>query len=239
MGQELYRKAIRPLDAPLDPKIIEGLRLKLAKDTRSFLQHDLGAGQKNRPQAFRKVKVKQLARNGATRAGKGTLLAALAAFRPAKQILELGTQLGISAAYLASGMAPYGRLDSIEGDPTLHRLAQVHLNQLGLAKQCKLWQGDFEQVLNSQLSLADLQPDLVYLDGNHRKEPSLRYVELISPHMPEGALIVLDDIHWSPDMQAAWSVLKTRPEVQISIEAWPLGILVLGPESQQEHLILR
>ncbi|MEM9984605.1 MAG: class I SAM-dependent methyltransferase [Bacteroidota bacterium] len=239
MGQELYQKAIRPADTPLELRAIEDLRLKLTRDTRSFLQHDLGAGQKNRPQAWRKVRVKQLAQSGATRGRKGSLLAALAAFKPAERVLELGTQLGISAAYLASGMAPQGILYSIEGDPTLHAMAQTHLDQLGLIQRCRLWQGDFERVLNTQLSLTDFQPDLVYLDGNHRKEPSLQYFDLIHPHLTEGGLIILDDIHWSPEMQAAWKDLKNRPEVQMSIEVWPLGILMLGSGSPREHLVLR
>ena len=82
------------------------------------------------------------------------------------------------------------------------------------------------------------QIDLAYIDANHRYEPTLRYFELLLPKMTTSGMIILDDIHWSKEMNDAWEVLKNHPKISLSIDLFEAGILFLQPDLMKESYIL-
>jgi len=91
----------------------------------------------------------------------GPLLGVLALAVSARRILEIGTALGYSAAWLAHG-AQEGRIDTIDADPTHTEAAQTHLGRLGLADRVTLHLG------RSPEALEQLEPgyDLVFYDAH-------------------------------------------------------------------------
>ena len=46
---------------------------------------------------------------------------------------------------------------------------------------------------------------MVFVDGNHRWIPTLRYFETLMPMISESGMIIFDDIHWSGEMEDAWA----------------------------------
>lgn len=137
---------------------------------------------------------------------QGRLLFQLIRTLAPRRVLELGTNIGISAAYIVVAMdhAGGGQLVTIEASGIRVALARRFLDQLGLLGGVDLIEGYFDDVLESVL--ADHGPfDVVFLDGNHRLEPTLRYTEMLVPGMPAGGVIVLDDIRWSQEMLEAWT----------------------------------
>ncbi|TAK40659.1 MAG: class I SAM-dependent methyltransferase, partial [Saprospiraceae bacterium] len=148
---------------------------------RSFLQSirtrialtDLGAGSKFHPGSTRSVA--SLARYSASRpVACRWLFKIVEHYKPAT-MLELGTSLGISTAYQATA-ACNARMVTIEGCPNIAHLAAENFKRMGVLN-VSLLQGRFEEMLPA--AFAELQRlDYVFFDGNHRKEPTLRYFEL-------------------------------------------------------------
>jgi predicted O-methyltransferase YrrM len=77
------------------------------------------------------------------------------------------------------------------------------------------------------------------MDGHHAKEPTLDYFELCLQHSHNDTVLVLDDIHWSQGMEAAWSAIKAHPRVTVTIDLYSLGLVFLRSEQAREHFRLR
>jgi predicted O-methyltransferase YrrM len=67
--------------------------------------------------------------------------------------------------------------------------------------------------------------DLLYIDGNHRYEPTIRYFEEAWPHLNEYSVVVFDDIHWSSEMEKAWHQVIKDPRITLSIDLFFIGLV--------------
>lgn len=230
-AQALYWAALAP-QAPLPETVpIEQLRRRLARSTTRLTLTDHGAGPADRGGGSRTVRLGDLARRAACPRRQGERLLRLTRWLQPQRMLELGTHLGFSALYQSQG-APQARLLTLEGDPALAELARAHLQQFG--RSAEVLVGPFDQTL-APLDLATYRPEFVYLDGDHRYAPTLRYFAQIAPHVPPGGLIVLDDLYWSPGMTRAWQAICARPEVSLSLDLYHLGLCVLHGTMEKRH----
>src|ERR1700722_9803230 len=93
---------------------IEGLRRRLLQDQSLLTVEDMGAG--SAYAATRSQSVARIARRAAKTPRLGQLLFRIAQRYQPATMLELGTSLGLSTAYLAAG-APNGRLFIFGGAP--------------------------------------------------------------------------------------------------------------------------
>jgi predicted O-methyltransferase YrrM len=82
-------------------------------------------------------------------------------------------------------------------------------------------------------------PDLVFFDGNHKKEPTLSYFEQCLPHIHPGTIFLFDDIHWSAGMEEAWNIIRNHPKVRVSIDLYHLGIVFFREELSKEDFTIR
>jgi len=81
---------------------------------------------------------------------------------------------------------------------------------------------------------------LAFIDGNHRKEPTLRYFQLLLQKANRPAVIILDDIHWSPEMEAAWEVVKSHPQSLLTIDLFFLGLVFFSNDFKvKQHFVIR
>jgi len=212
---------------------IEKMRHSLAGDRRVLEPIDYGAG--SRKGASGRRTVAQVVRQSATQPRQAAFLQRLATYLDAHHVLELGTNLGLTTAYLAASPAAKHVL-SIEGDPALHHMASQNLSELKLAADLRC--GEFSGLLPA--TLRDLgQIDFAYLDGNHRLEPTLEYFEEIAPFLSEGSVVVVGDIHWSAGMEEAWRILCEHSAVTISIDLFYMGLLFFRKGQAREHFILK
>jgi predicted O-methyltransferase YrrM len=81
--------------------------------------------------------------------------------------------------------------------------------------------------------------EYVFLDGNHRKEPVLKYFNQLFPALANESVVVIDDINWSNEMQSAWRELKKDPRVQVSVDLYQLGLLFICPGLSKEDFTIR
>jgi len=156
-------------------------------------------------------------------------------FKP-ETIVELGTGLGVSAMYLATG-SPQTQLHTIEGSHSRADFSHKLIKRCGL-KEVKVHRGELEK------KLEELIPDLkerfvAFVDGNHYHEPTVRYVRSLVDLAGDEALIVVDDIYWSKEMQLAWKEVISWPEVKVSIDLFHMGILLLRRDLQKARLKIK
>lgn len=138
--------------------------------------------------------------------------------------LELGTCLGFSAAYIAAGISPKGRLTSIEGLPDRAQIAKKSLQKLNL-KNVEIISLQFSQALPAVL--AKNKFDFVFIDGHHRKEATLRYFDMIYPQLENNSVVIIDDIHWPTEMQPAWDIIKKDLRIKhtYTIKKWGICLI--------------
>jgi predicted O-methyltransferase YrrM len=156
-------------------------------------------------------------------------------FRPEK-IIELGTGLGISTMYLSSG-SPDTILHSIEADRERAALAAQLLCRCSLGPVSIHW-GDMDVKLEHLLPL--IPPRFVaFLDGNHHYEPTLDYVRKILDRAGDESIIVIHDIYWSKGMNRAWKEIISWPGVQVSIDLFHMGILLLRKDINKKGIAIK
>ncbi len=166
----------------------------------------------------------------------GELLFRLTHHLRAKTILELGTCLGISTLYLARTDSR-AKVITIEGAKNLSSIAQKNFEK-SLVKNIIAHTGEFDVVLPKVLR-ENPSIDVVYLDGNHRYEPTMKYFNMILPNLHNESMIVFDDIHWSPEMEKAWKEISENQSVTLSLDLFRFGIVFFKKELKKEHFILQ
>ncbi len=218
---------------------VEKLRLSLLNNKLVTEVEDFGAGAANRGNTYER-KVSEIAAKAAKPAKWGKLLYRLCRYFQPKYMLELGTSLGISSAYQAAGAASEGQIPefyTLEGSANLVELSQINLKDLGLS-WVKPVQGNFDETLQPLVDSLN-QVDYAFIDGNHRKEPTLRYFEQLLPKCHDQTLLIFDDIYWSKDMSEAWEEIKAHPRVTVSVDLFYLGLVFLRPDQAEEHFVIR
>lgn len=145
--------------------------------------------------------------------------------RPAVCV-ELGTCVGISGAYQAAALRlnSGGRLITMEGAAPLAELATANFATLGL-DNAQVVPGRFQETLDTVL-VENAPVDFVFIDGHHDEQATLRYFEQIRPHLSPGAVLLFDDIAWSPGMARAWDTLATSPHVEVALSLGVVGLCV-------------
>jgi predicted O-methyltransferase YrrM len=212
---------------------VANLRRKLLRDKRTINVIDLGAGSKK---LNNQRKINQIAKVSVKNKKWGELIYRLAVnFQPTIS-LELGTSLGVTTSYLALANTN-GHVISLEGDPETRKIAMENFQSLNITN-IKCIEGDFDTELSKLLTqLTEI--DFAFLDGNHRKEPTLNYLNQILPKLKDGSCVIVDDIYWSREMTEAWQEIIKIPEFTVSIDLFHLGILFIRKKQKKEHFIIK
>jgi predicted O-methyltransferase YrrM len=209
-------------------KTIETQRAHLLADCGRVRVADHGAGSLRgaNPDAGGTIErqVAEVCRHASKSAAWGRFLFTLVRTHQPQACLELGTCLGISAAYQAAALTCNGTgiLTTIEGAERYAQIAQEQFAALGL-KNVRALVGRFQDVLPEVLATAEKPFDYVFIDGHHDGAATQRYFETIGPRLAPGALVIFDDIQWST-MRAAWRVIRRDPRVEDSVDLLTMGI---------------
>lgn len=214
---------------------IEALRKNLLADKRVLNVTDMGAGSAVNNQSKRTIAA--LAASAAKPPKYARLLHRLVKYYRPKNILEFGTSLGISAAYLANGN-PSASVITMEGSGEIASTAIKNFESLSI-QNIQVLQGNFDNLLPGLLQKIN-RFDLVFIDGNHRQEPTERYFNLLKPALHNDSIIVFDDIHWSKEMEMAWRNIISDSRVRCSIDLFFVGIVFLREEfREKQHFAVR
>lgn len=226
----LYAKGLKNKISRSQFDAIEALREDFLNDSTEIEIKDFGAGSQTMKSGKRKIK--SIAKNSVSGKRKCEILFRLVNYLEAKRILELGSSLGISTAYLKLGN-PKSEIISVEADENLVTIASRHLKNGVILLNEK-----FDNALNSE-PIKSFNPDLVFIDGDHRGASLLNYVDILKKNTEKDCCIVIDDIYWSEDMNKAWLQLKEDQRFGISIDLFHVGMLFTHEKLVKQHFDLR
>jgi predicted O-methyltransferase YrrM len=212
-----------------DFELLYSIRRKLLEDPSELEVRDLGAGSKTFKTSTRPVQ--DIAAKGISTRRQAELLYRLIQVLNCRQIIELGTSLGLTSLYLAKGNKNI-RVTSIEGSEALVRFA-TGLSHEHQVHNIEFIQGHFHDKLPEVLQHGPA-PDLLYIDGNHTYEATLHYFQLGLERSHNNSVFVFDDIYWSQDMTRAWHEIRRHPAVRLSIDTFYTGLIFFREEIRQK-----
>jgi predicted O-methyltransferase YrrM len=159
------------------------------------------------------------------------LLFLLARFMRPSNIIELGTNVGISSAYIAAGLMLNGKnctIATLDASPYRQRLAkEVHCNLA--VDNISYVEGLFKDTLGTSLvALGSI--DFAFIDGHHQYQPTLDYFEEILKFSAPNAVFVFDDIRWSEGMKKAWSQIQSDDRLGLIVNLCSVGVCVRRQE---------
>ncbi|WP_320053264.1 class I SAM-dependent methyltransferase [uncultured Acetobacteroides sp.] len=165
----------------------------------------------------------------------GKLLNAIVCNYAPKEVLELGSGLGVSSYYLANSNTN-SHVVTVEGMKTYADIAQTTFRSLGITN-VSVANSTFAEFFESLAPTPKF--DLIFIDGAHTYEATISTFEhSLSVAAPE-AFIVLDDIRWSEEMFRAWNQVKQHPQVRVSVDLGRIGIIFLNPILQKQEYQVR
>jgi predicted O-methyltransferase YrrM len=208
---------------------IEQVRLLFSKSSKIIEIKDLGAGSNlfSTPQR----KLSQIVRYSTTSQRFCLLYQYFCQLSPAENVIELGTQLGITTRYLSK--VTKNKIYTFEGDPRLIEIFKNHLTEQNI----EIIEGNIHATLPIQV--ADLPSiDFALIDATHTKQATLSYFENILPKVHQNSIVIIADIYWSSGMTEAWRILKNHQRVSLSLDFFHCGVLFFDPELPKINRIL-
>jgi len=214
---------------------VESLRKKLLKDQTILAIEDHGAGASS--STPRERSVSSIAKHAVKSKKYGQLLYRMVKYYQPDSIIELGTSLGVTTSYLSLAL-PGGNVFTLEGASEIANLARKNFETLAL-ENIKLAEGNFDYTLPSVLyHLTSI--GLVFIDGNHRREPTKNYFHWLLEKSSSNSIFIFDDIHWSREMEQAWGHIKEHPATRCSIDLFFIGIIFFRQEfKEKQHFTIR
>ena len=242
---------------------IEEIRQEMLKDTRELEFVDYGSGgplptspSKGRSANMRRVC--DIATGSLARRKEAQLLARLVGWlgrplltspsrggtgdeasedRKGLTIVELGTSLGVTTAYLAA-MDSRNKVVTYEGCPAVAEVAQANWEKLGLSNiACVVGEITVDSL---QLAVDRLSGiDVAFIDANHTCEATLTYFNALASRVHEKSVVVVDDIHYNEDMEKAWKAICADERVTTTMDLYRMGLVFFDKHYWRKHYKMR
>lgn len=210
---------------------VEAYRKAFLSDKNSEIYFtDYGTGKSG------KRKICDIARRSLKNKDLSQLLHRIAVSNHSRNILELGTSLGITTMYLALSDTK-ARIVTLEGCEPVAEFASLAFSMSGI-KNIKIITGNIDNTINGAVNSFN-SLDLVFFDANHRKEPTLRYFNSCLPKITDNTIFVFDDINHSNEMREAWKEICNNKNVRVTIDIFHLGIVFFNKKLKKENYKIR
>ena len=214
--------------------ILKEYRKSLLQNKNTIEVTDFGAGSRVFKGNTRAIH--QIAKTAGISSKRAELLFRFTNYFQPTTILEIGTSLGLATSALSLGNKN-AKITTLEGCPNTLEIAKNQFEKFNFQNINSIV-SEFESYFNNyQLSTINYQ--LIYFDGNHSKEATLTYFDLLLPTITNESVWIFDDIHWSTDMNAAWEIIKNHAEVTVTIDTFQWGIVFFRSEQEKEHFVIR
>jgi predicted O-methyltransferase YrrM len=123
---------------------------------------------------------------------QGKMLMLFARMLGAKRILEIGTLGGYSTIWLARGLAPGGRVVTLEADPKHAEVARKNLDRAGIGDRVEIVTGRALETLPAVEAKGGGPYDLFFIDADKASIPD--YFRWSLKLSRPGSLIVVDNV---------------------------------------------
>ena len=172
---------------------------KVFQDIESYRQELLNNSTEVSYEIFNSSETKQIkdiCRIAASPKVWGQLLYFITKYSKSKKVLEIGTNVGISGTYILNGMKQHSdkfKFITMEGLDQLCLHCEEHFSEIVGKDNFDIISGLYENTFPKLIG-KEKGFDLLFIDGNHRKEPTLKYFEELKSCIADKAIFIFDDI---------------------------------------------
>jgi len=121
---------------------------------------------------------------------QGNFLAIISKLIKPFNVLEIGTYTGYSTLCIAKGLNPAGMIHTIDKNEELIQIQNKYFEKSGFRNQIKQYTGNALAIIPK----LKFDFDMVFLDAD--KENYVKYLELISPILKPGGVLLTDNVLW-------------------------------------------
>ena len=211
--------------------VIENIRDNLLQNQSVLQVNDLGSG--SIIQSTQR-KIADIAAVSLTPAHLAQLYFRICQYTEVHNVVELGTSMGLTSLYFSE--LPDCKVSTFEGSHALANVALTNFEYLE-KKNIRLVEGDIANTLPRFLQDNLTKIGFALVDANHRYAPTVQYFQWLMKRFNEKSIMVIDDIHHSPEMEKAWNELKKHYLVYGSVDLFRCGILFFEPGLNRQHFV--
>ncbi len=205
---------------------IEKQRLRLKHYDRTIMVEDCGTGKSG------ERLISKIARVSLAEPQEAQMLFRLVQHLKPQYVVELGTSLGITTAYLASA-AEQGTVHTLEGSKEIAEVARDTFRRLNQSNIC-VHEGNIDATLSGVLDELP-RVDFAYIDANHTEDATWRYFEQIVEKCTKNSVVVVDDIHYSRGMHRAWKRIQGDERVTSTMDLYGCGLAFFDKQYMHKH----
>jgi predicted O-methyltransferase YrrM len=228
---DFYRKVVRGKTDETVFAEIEKLRANLLINPTRITVEDYGAGSAITSGSQRALS--DIARTSASPKELAELYARIILFADARRIVELGSCLGLTTLYLARKKGT--EVITFEGSPSLINVSLTNFEYFD-QQNIRLIEGRIDATLPDFIQ-DPAKINFVLMDANHRYTATMKYFNVLMRRLNEESIVVVDDIHLSPEMEKAWDELCHHELVYGSVDLFRCGILFFEPGLNRQHFV--
>ncbi len=210
---------------------IEKERNRLRCAERIVSVEDYGTGRRRSSRML-----KDIAKTSLASPKESQLLFRIVNYLHPKTVLELGTSLGITTAYLSKA-TEQGNVYSLEGSKEIAEIARHMLRRLH-ADNVAVVEGNIDDTLSGILNELH-HVDVAFMDANHTEEATMRYFNQIASYCSTQSIVIVDDIYYSRGMYNAWKQIQQDERVSCTMDLYDMGIVFFDPQYLRKHYRMR
>lgn len=225
---QLYTQVIKKLRSGKNDQI-EYLKAKAEKDQSAIKQIDF------KYSTSKITTVAHIAKTSSSSSKFSVFLSGLSTLLNTQYVLETGTSLGFNALY-QSLPKHVKKVISIEGNPEIVKVAKENLDAFR-SKKVEIIQEDVYKSFSQEIN--NHNPDLIFLDADHRPEALEFYLDTLAPHFNQIKCIVIHDIYWSKSMTDCWKGLIKKDTFTLTLDIFEAGLLFPHYPIEKQHFRLK
>ena len=230
---DFYDKVIRGKSEE-DFSRIERIRDTLLQSNDVLQIEDLGSGSQVKTLYQPERRIADIATTSLTPADLAQIYFRTCQYTEVHNVVELGTSMGLTSLYFSE--LPDCKVHTFEGSHALANVALTNFEYLD-KKNIHLIEGDIATTLPRFLESNLQKIGFALVDANHRYGPTIQYFDWLMKRCNEKTIMVIDDIHHSPEMEKAWKELKKHYLVYGSVDLFRCGILFFEPGLNRQHFV--
>lgn len=231
---DFYTSVVKKKDVHPGIASLKFIRKNFEQDHRFIHVTDFGVGSQHLKSSLRKIS--DIALTSSSPEKYSRLYTRILHHFHCTYILELGTSLGINTLYLAKA-DDSSQVVTFEGSPETAAIART-LFDTNKARNIRLIEGNIDHVLPPYL-LSTEKIDFAFMDANHRFGPTVQYFEWLVTKIHHRSIIILDDIHYSPEMAKAWKAIQKHDLVFGTVDLFRCGIIFFDPALGKQNVVLQ
>ena len=169
------------------------------------------------------------------RKSHGQLLFRLANYFKPKQIVQVGTGMGLSTLYL-TGYSAHVQCISLEEDPARAEWARWCLERMG-KRHVRVERGGYESLLPKALAQFEAV-DFLFFNAPERATELYGMFEKCVGHIQPDTVLVVEGLRASRAMRDFWERVKAHPATVLTFDLYHVGLVFFNKKMYRKDYIV-